>query len=267
MSDRTEELTDQNADRLLEKANVNGVGGGRDRVIVFVTEKKPLNALSQQDVVDPEIDGIRTDVIEVGNIEPMNLNPGASIGISGAGTGTFGGTVVDEHGNEYLLTNNHVAANSNRALALTSIMHPGPADGSGSPIGKLARFEPIFFNKPNFIDAALIRSDVNLNKLPQSRTTTGRVGWSVKKTGRTTGLTTGSIIARNTTVDVNFGVQGIARFREQIVTDYMLAPGDSGSVLLSKSGYPVGLSFAGSDTISLHNPINIVLRTLGVKLA
>jgi len=266
MSYKTEKACDNYDSHLLDKANVIGVGGGDKKLLVFVTEKKPLDQLQKRDVVEEEIEDVETDVIEVGKIEAL-LKPGSSIGISGAGTGTYGGPVRDELGNQYLLTNNHVAADSNRARALTNILHPGPADGSGKNIGVLARFEPIYFNRPNHIDAALVRANSNtrLDKLPKSSTTTGRVNWIVQKTGRTSGHTYGTIIARNSTVDVDFGSQGVARFRNQLVTDEMLWPGDSGSVLLSKNGHPVGLGFAGSSTISLHNPINLVLRALGVK--
>ena len=264
MITHTEAVCDRNADSLMDKANVVGVAGGKDELVVFVSRKLPLDQLNPQDVVDPIVEDVETDVIEVGEVQAM-LAPGDSIGLVGAGTGTYGGPVVDELGNHYLLTNNHVAANSNKALALTEVRHPGPADGIGGRIGVLARFEPIYFDRPNYIDAALVRADAQLAGIAKPATTTGRVGWYVQKHGRTTGHTTGEIIGRNATIDVDFGDQGVARFRNQLVTDNMLSPGDSGSVLLSRAGHPVGLSFAGSDTISLHNPINIVLRTLGVS--
>jgi len=264
MTTYTEAVCDRNSDSLLDKANVVGVAGGDDELLVFVTEKLPLSALADGDVVESRVEDVPTDVIEVGHVKPM-LTPGDSIGLDGAGTGTYGGPVVDELGNHYMLTNNHVAADSNRARVLSSVRHPGPADGLGGQVGVLARFEPIYFDRSNYIDAALVRADRSLRGLAKPRTTTARVGWSVQKRGRTTGVTTGTVIGRNATVDVDFGSQGVARFRNQLVTGNMLSPGDSGSVLLSRAGHPVGLGFAGSDTISLHNPINIVLRTLGVR--
>ena len=266
MSDRTEQACTRHADRILAKANVVGIAGGDDRVLVLVTAKQPLSTLATDDVVDEQVDGIDTDVVEVGTIEAL-LAPGASIGIPSGGTGTYGGPVVDETGTRYLLTNNHVAAASNGARVLTEIVSPGPADGTGQPIGRLARFEPIWFDALNWIDAALVRADGPLGTLPHATTTTGRVGWTVHKTGRTSGHTTGKIIGRNATVDIGFGSGRVARFAGQIITDHMLDPGDSGSVLLSRAGHPVGLGFAGSPTVSLHNPINLVLRTLGVRFA
>jgi len=265
MSERTEQVAQDYCDHMMEKANVVGTAGGDDKVLVLVTRKQPLSALASEDVVDREVDGLQTDVIEVGVIEPM-LQAGASIG--NHTTGTLGGFVEDEHGHVYALTNNHVAAASNEARVLTPIHSPGPHDGLGDQIGVLGRFEPIFFDRPNLIDAALVRlqDDANYEVTFHGTTTTGRVGWTVSKTGRTSGYTEGQIIGRNATIDVYFGEElGTARFTGQIITSYMLSPGDSGSVLLSTSGHPVALGFAGSSEISIHTPINLVLRTLAVR--
>jgi len=64
---------------LLKRANVVGLGIGyketNDKsteqiaLIVNVTEKKPLADLSAQDVIPPELDGVVTDVQEVGHIK------------------------------------------------------------------------------------------------------------------------------------------------------------------------------------------------------
>jgi len=265
MSEKTEKLADEHCNYLLEKENVVGVGGGEDKLVVLVTEKKEINALSKEDVVDSYLDGVKTDVIEVGKIE-AKLSPGTSIGLRNAGTGTAGAVVRDRQGIRYILTNNHVAADNNRALALSVIHSPGPADNLGKRIGRLGRFEPIWFDRVNYIDAALVRLDVAPNYSTHSDwTLTPRVGWHVEKVGRTTGHTTGTVIALNVTVDVSMGSQGTARFSNQIMTDYMLDSGDSGSLLTSRGQHPVGLGFAGSYTVSFHNPIQRVLDTLFVR--
>ena len=263
MSERTEQVAQEYCDHMMAKANVVGTAGGEGKVLVLVTRKQPLSALAAHDVVDERVEELETDVIEVGEIRPM-LKPGDSIG--NATTGTLGGFVQDENGDAYGLTNNHVAADSNRATVLTPIHSPGPHDGLGERIGVLARFEPIYFDRDNLIDAALIRLDegVSITTDHPSETTTARTGWSVQKTGRTTGHTEGEVLGRSATIDVDFGSQGLARFTGQLLTSPMLEPGDSGSVLLSTSGHPVGLGFAGSNQVSIHTPINLVLRTLAV---
>jgi uncharacterized Rossmann fold enzyme len=65
--------------RLLKLANVVGVGVGlkeiagqlTDQVAIIanVTQKKPLSELSARDVVPTELDGVVTDVQEVGYIK------------------------------------------------------------------------------------------------------------------------------------------------------------------------------------------------------
>jgi hypothetical protein len=265
------QLSERAADELLEKANVVGVAPSEkeDKLVVMVTEKKPLSALATEDVVPRVIDGVRTDVVGVGRIKAM-LAPGTSIGLRNLGTGTAGAVVRDRAGvgngrDLYVLTNNHVAANTNRAMALAAMHSPGAADGLGSQFGRLGRFEPIFFNRPNYIDAALVRLDRDAQRTHPVRAATAQVGWRVTKVGRTTGRTSGTVLARGAVIDVDMGSQGVARFRNQIVTDYMLAPGDSGSLLTTIGGHPTGLCFAGSDSISLHNPISAVMKTLGVR--
>jgi S1-C subfamily serine protease len=262
MSYKTERLADDYADQELERENVVGIAAGKDKVLVLVEEKKPLDELEPEDVVPTEIEGVETDVIEVGKIE-AKLNPGTSIGLSNAGTGTAGAVVRDLE-DWYVLTNNHVAANTNRAIVLSAIHSPGRADGIGPRVGALARFQPIWFNRDNLIDAALVRLDSRPSPTHPDWSLTPRVGWDVVKVGRTTGRTTGKVEALNATVNVNMGAQGTARFRNQIMTSYMLAAGDSGSLLTSSGGHPVGLGFAGSDTRSFHNSIQNVKSLLGV---
>ncbi len=87
---------------------------------------------------------------------------------------------------------------------------------------------------------------------------------NVRKSGRTTSLTSGRILVLNVTVDVDYG-NGSARFEDQIVTSPMSQPGDSGSVLVAGEALKaVGLLFAGSDQVTLHNPIEHVQEALGV---
>jgi hypothetical protein len=67
--------------KLLKLANVVGIGVGfkekegqltdQIAIIVNVTEKKPLTELSAQDVIPPELDGVITDVQEVGQIKAL----------------------------------------------------------------------------------------------------------------------------------------------------------------------------------------------------
>ncbi len=89
----------------------------------------------------------------------------------------------------------------------------------------------------------------------------------VRKSGRTTGFTSGEIVVLDATVSVNYGGNRTAQFEKQIVTSAMSQGGDSGSLLVG--GDPakaVGLLFAGSNQATIHNPIDEVLSCLEIEI-
>jgi len=92
------------------------------------------------------------------------------------------------------------------------------------------------------------------------------IGLDVRKSGRTTGTTTGTIQNLSATVDVSYGGGKIATFENQIVAGAMSSPGDSGSLVVDGSEpLAVGLLFAGSDSATIINPIDRVLELLDVE--
>jgi S1-C subfamily serine protease len=177
----------------------------------------------------------------------------------------------------YILSNNHVLANSNLSRIGDPILQPGPADGGVLPrdaVARLSRFIPIRFNgAPNLVDAAIAAADFHdidraifwIGHLTGVRFLTN-VGEYVRKTGRATNYTTGQVTHLNATVNVNYGGGRVARMVRQIVTTNMSAPGDSGSCLCDMKGSAVGLLFAGSDRVSIHNHMMYVQSLLGVRL-
>lgn len=150
---------------LLKKQNVSGVGIGykvtggvkTDQLclVVMVNKKRKSAALTAQDMVPTEIQGIKTDVIEIGDVVIHKARtdwwrpapPGVSIGHVDITAGTFGAVVRDvTTGQKLILSNNHVLANSNIAQPGDIILQPGKADGGQTPqanIGKLERFVTI----------------------------------------------------------------------------------------------------------------------------
>lgn len=94
-----------------------------------------------------------------------------------------------------------------------------------------------------------------------------RLDLAVRKSGRTTGVTDGTVIATAASLRVNYGNRGMARFRSQILTTPMAAGGDSGSLLVDGAGRAVGLLFAGSDLATVFNPILPVLRAFRVSFS
>ena len=82
----------------------------------------------------------------------------------------------------------------------------------------------------------------------------------------------GSIDAINASVDVQYSGGEIAHFEGQIIITpgNFSAGGDSGSLVVAaerpNARRPVGLVFAGSDTISVANPIDAALDYFGVRI-
>ncbi len=159
---------------LLRKKHVVGVGiakkvvGGQETdepcVVIFVELKLPKSRLRRKDLIPQTVGGVKTDVVETGEIRALGLRAeeeigrterwrpapgGVSIGHYQITAGTLG-AVVHRGGERLILSNNHVLANGNRAAIGDTILQPGPADGGGvaDGIAALAAFVPIAFDPP-----------------------------------------------------------------------------------------------------------------------
>lgn len=125
----------------------------------------------------------------------------------------------------------------------------------------------------NLVDAAIARplnpDDVK-NEIIEIGTIQGAVegqlGMAIKKSGRTTGFTTGEIQQVDVTANVQYGQGQIAQFTDQLMAGAMSQGGDSGSAILDDNNNLVGLLFAGSDTSTIMNRIQNVFSELGVSL-
>lgn len=298
---------------------IDGQPTGEPALIVLVTHKLPRDAVSKKDLVPAKLQEMQTDVLAIGypfagGGEPLDagiqtlakrIRPaegGYSVGHFQITAGTIATCVYKilpggsantpyKHGigippKYYILSNNHVLANSNAGAIGDPILQPGPFDGGTNPADKIAtlsEFIPITFNPPtplpqhnNFVDAALAEGQFHdLDReiywigyvqgwRPKSNVTVGTI---VQKTGRTTNYTTGRITAINATVDVGYGGGKVARFKDQIVTTNMSAGGDSGSLVTTLDNLAVGLLFAGSTSATILNQIQNVCALLGVQLA
>ena len=214
------------------------------------------------------------------------------IGVSGGQPDVTAGTIgarVSDGGRTFALSNNHIFANRNDANPGDDILQPGRIDGGTDPansIGTLHAFEPLRFCKAltcpaNRIDAAIaLTSSDNLGTStppdgygePRTKTVTATLGQTVQKYGRTTGLTTGLVSGINATINVNYNT-GTVRFVDQIlISDGRFSQGgDSGSLVVTESSgrndrRPVGLLFAGSNTHTIANPIDLVLDRFDVQI-
>ena len=214
-------------------------------VIVLVEEKRRKSDVGKSDLVPAELDGVPTDVVEVGEIEALVFNtktrpalPGFSMGHQAITAGTFGCIVRDiRHGNsqpgegDYLiLSNNHVLADVNAGKPGDLILQPGPFDGGLFPsdaVATLERYEPLVltqFAGPgyNLVDAAVAKPSHSrhmtasiIGQIMPQGVDQARVGTFVIKAGRTTQVTVGIVIAVNATVVVGYGSAGIGLFRRR----------------------------------------------------
>jgi hypothetical protein len=313
------DIKKRNVEQLFEKKNVVGVGVGRKivnghmtdeiAIKVYVEKKSVLSRLAEDQIIPKEIEGIKTDVVEVGKIRFQGRRDrnrptqgGDSIGSCHSLTygyimaGTLGIPLIDKtDGKRVLLSNNHVIANvdtesENRASAGDDIVQPGTLDGGSCTtdiIGSLKRWVPFKISGDNYVDAAIADLDdeddaiecqvgCDIGKITSYRPVEPgdqENSVQVQKCGRTTGYTTGNIIDIDATVNVGYEVltsSGVIyrtiRFVDQILTTNMSDHGDSGSLLLDMSKKAVGLLFAGSDTVSVANKIEVVLDTLDLEL-
>jgi hypothetical protein len=198
-------------------------------------------------------------------------------------SGTLG-SLVNASGVNYILSNNHVLARVDQAAVGEDISQPGRIDFNcqlppivadftkASPLGSnvdaaLAQLRPNTMDSSGFIeDIGTISRNV---KAPT-------VGLAVAKSGRTTGLTTGSISSINTSVSVQYqkncgsGKKFVVSYTNQVVinSSTFSAGGDSGSLIVSNNNchQPVALLFAGSSTSTIGNPIGEVLSKLSTAL-
>ena len=99
-----------------------------------------------------------------------------------------------------------------------------------------------------------------------SGTSAAVLGMAVKKSGRTTAFTQGNISVLDATIDVGYGGSRVATFENQILTNDMSEPGDSGSLLVDENNKAVGLLFAGSDEVTVFNPIAAIMTALNITI-
>jgi hypothetical protein len=152
------ETLKRNRHQLLKRSNVvaTGVGykitGGQKTttlsIVCSVTRKVVASQLSSRDMVPATLEGTPTDVVRTGIIRALQSTTnkhrpapgGVSIGHQDITAGTLG-CVVQKDGQKFILSNNHVLANSNQAEIADPILQPGPYDGGTYPDDHIAGLE------------------------------------------------------------------------------------------------------------------------------
>ena len=211
--------------------------------------------------------------------------------IKGCVSGTLGSMVQDASNDQFILSNNHVLADINKATPGQLIVQPGLADAAcvQSPSNAVATFSNAiklrFGGHKNFVDAALAAVEPGqvspeilfIGPIASSVISAPSIGMLVEKMGRTTCLTGGSISALDAHLLVNYSETAkphLASFVNQFAVTGTKGnfggPGDSGSLIVTQEDCPqaVALLFAGTadGSITFANPISEVLSRLSVSM-
>jgi len=273
-----------------------------DEVAIRVHVSSKRDDVPEDERVPPDIEGAVTDVLErryelqvfaqpatVGvqadTTHLATLAGGASIGPSrvvggSVFAGTLGAIVLDNITKQRAaLTNFHVACVDNTFSNGDRMVQPSRIDTGvvpGDEFGSLLR-ETLSGN----VDGAVIAIDagrssscdvVEIGSIRGTKAAT--LGMAVRKRGRTTGLTHGTVDGIDQTIRVDYGDGlGIRTLTNQIsiAADTAQNPifsdhGDSGSVIVDGSGFVVGLLFAGAGTSTSANQIASVLAELNISI-
>jgi len=275
---------------------------GRIAVMVLATTDRAAKAMPR------ELDGVpvvvhRTDRIVAFKTTTVShkakQTPPIQLGTSGGWrydlangyccSGTLG-ALINVGSQKRILSNYHVfeadivsGGNSRVAQTGDPIIQPGLIDvacnaGSAQNVATLVKSSSLPGSNVDCSSATIIsgmvREDGAILEVGtiSASTVAAFVGQSVKKSGRTTGLTRSTVSALNGTVSVAYenecagGAAFTKTFTGQIIVNNkaskFLGGGDSGSLMVENvttNPRAVGLLFAGSTSLAVANPIGQVL--------
>jgi hypothetical protein len=287
----------QHLGELMSLPGIHGVGIGEELghigILILVDDESRTTHMPKT------VEDVPAIVRAVGEITAHQINLGVDGGnnivCNGyCASGTVGFKVCDNttSGVGGFITNNHVAAIGcpglcpNNAPLGTNFFSPSFCDGGTTVVGTLNRFIPIVLDDAtlNYVDAAFVQStdaqvSNNIQEIgPQNNTiVTAYLGQAVCKSGRTSGLTCGTVTGINLTIIVDYsdvGICGNAIFSNQVMYSpaspytVMSQSGDSGSpVVEANTNAAVALNFAGDTSgDGFGNPIGAILSALQVSL-
>ncbi len=274
---------------------INGVGVGKtaagDHFLKLLTREVPpveRSYLATYYGVPPEnliVDTVGPIRFKGDTRRRRPIYPGCSVGHYKITAGTLGCLVRDAQDRKYILSNNHVLANTNAAFFGDPILQPSPDDSGMPSRDRVARLDSLveLSGGNNEMDAAIalvdedIRMHTKVNKTqPITGTKAPALRMRVEKWGRTTGHTIGSITTISLDFDVEYDEETFS-FIDQVEIKGSIAGGrrtmfcdggDSGSLILERgTGKAVALLFAGTDDgTTFATPINEVLSAFSVDI-
>lgn len=298
---RLEQIQRRHQDALLNLPKVHGIGVSVDpatRELIFLVAVEPGG---EAPPLPAQIEGVRVVVersqppaaMDGGggcmpchaNQVPLPVPMGNSTGNPFFCSACTLGFKVCRDGVIYYVTNAHCSFNSSGceggAPLGSSTYHRGQLDAActlTSVVGSVSSHATPRCGSDNLVDAALMLSSNTQTSwsirdigVPSTAWASLLVGDAVQKSGRTTGLTFGTVASTNYTTNVGNYCCGSPKFVRQIRVNANVAPflqgGDSGSALLDRATPPKigGLLFAAppDGSYGLANHISYVSATLG----
>jgi hypothetical protein len=269
---------------------------------VTVTAVSQANASASNSAtvtIVPQNQNVQSGAIKLGS-SGGNANAFSTSGTKITCCGGTLGSLLTRNGAQFILSNNHVLANSDSAQIGDPIIQPALIDNPApntctstgtTKVATLTQFYNLESDPAPKIDAAIAQVvlgtvDPGGNILYLGATATNgipdpgpphagsgvaaAISMAVAKSGRTTGLTCSSVFATNTATSVQYqkGCGTGATFNVSYTNLVTVAggsfssEGDSGSLIVTQNtADAVALLFAGSDQDVVGNPISDVLNS------
>jgi hypothetical protein len=208
-------------------------------------------------------------------------------------SGTLGSLLVDQKGKHYILSNNHVMGRVGHAAQGEAVVQPGYVDTLcdftlPKTVANFSIAPPITSSNVDAAIAQVVPGAVDdqgeiiglggiandgsyIPAAPANTTVAAAIGMSVAKSGRTTGLTCGKVLATNGTFFIDVPTECgntteiTVSFRGQVIMGSIARPGDSGSLIVEAgTARPMALLAAGSadGQFTAANPVTDVLAAL-----
>lgn len=212
-------------------------------------------------------------------VRPLRI--GSSVGGVGATAGSLGGFAENEQGVRFLITD--ISALLLGGVGPGPVLQPGPADGGEAPrdiIASAMEAVSLTDSMPakQLIAFAALRPDLEIDA---SVSEIGRiqgvasidarmVGVTVRKVGRTSGLTAGVI--RSVDAEIQMSVPDpdgewlMVVLSGAIVSTPISRPGDGGALVIDEYGRAVGIIVGASQDMTIIAPLKPRLEDLGLRL-
>lgn len=267
-----------------------------NRVTNQETDVVEVGEIWAGDVYDPDVADVDADDAATSRHRPPAGGLSEIAASSTAATAGMLAEVVDfdrsalwhkdvEKGDTVRVSNAHVYGDMESDLE-NPILQPSPYDSGSQPEDFVGQTVGVVRIGDEAVDAAVRSTGEDeshavrgLGEVPgvyrgPAESLRGR---QVAKSGRTTGVTTGAVIATDATVRVRYDSSTTITKRHQILTEDMSEGGDSGSPLtliadggdavaaVDEAGDLVGHIFAGSDKVSVANRAPLIEQRVGVE--